>query len=77
MAERLLWAAPPEVVGYVVGDTNYDSNRPHRVCDAHGDRHLVTPRRYGPGNGTGHRAQAPGRLRSMARVESPFPAFPD
>src|SRR5919197_2515679 len=36
MAERLVRAAPPEVVGYVVGDANYDSNKLHRACDAHG-----------------------------------------
>jgi hypothetical protein len=75
MAGRLLKAAPPEVVGYVVGDANYDSNKLHRVCEAHGDRQLVTPRRYGPGKGTGHRKQTPGRLRSIALTEGPFPAF--
>ena len=77
MAERLLKAAPPEVVGYVVGDANYDSNTLHRAGDARGELQHITPRRYGPGNGTGHRKQAAGRLRSIARVESPFPAFAD
>ena len=77
MAGRLLKAAPSEVLGYVVGDANYDSNKLHRACDAHGDRQLVTPRRYGPGNGTGHRKQTPGRLRSIALTEGPFPAFAD
>jgi Transposase DDE domain len=75
MAERLLKAAGPEVVGYIAADANYDSNKLHRVCDAHGDRQLVTPRRYGPGKGTGHRKQAAGRLRSIALTEGPFPAF--
>jgi hypothetical protein len=75
MAERLLKAAPPAVVGYIVADANYDSNKLHRACDAHGDRQLVTPRRYGPGKGTGHRTQAAGRLRSIALTEGPFPAF--
>src|SRR5436305_2028377 len=41
MAERLVKAAPPEVVGYVVADANYDSNPLHRVCDARGDLQLV------------------------------------
>jgi len=77
MAERLLRAAPPAVCGYVLADSNYDSNRLHRVCDARGELQLLTRRRYGPGNGTGHRRQAPGRVRSMARVENPFPAFAD
>jgi hypothetical protein len=77
MAERLLKAAPPEVHGYVVADSNYDSNKLHAACDRRGGLQLLTRRRYGPGNGTGHRAQAAGRLRSMARVEGPFPAFAD
>lgn len=75
MARRLLRAAPPEVVGYVVGDANYDSNELHRACDAHGGRQLVTPRRGGAGRGTGHRRQSVGRVRSIDRTESPFPAF--
>lgn len=75
MAERLLKAAPPEVSGYVVADSNYDSNKLHAACDRRGELQLLTRRRYGPGNGTGHRQQAAGRLRSMARVENPFPAF--
>jgi len=75
MAERLVRAAPPEVLGYLSGDANYDSNPLHRVCEQRGDLQLVTPRRYGPGQGTGHRKQTAGRLRSIALTESPCPAF--
>jgi hypothetical protein len=75
MAERLVKAAPPEVVGYLLADANYDSNPLHRVCDDRGNLQLVTPRRYGPGKRTGHRKQTAGRLRSIALTESPFPAF--
>jgi hypothetical protein len=75
MARRLLKAAPPEVLGYLAADANYDSNKLHRACDERGDLQLVTPRRYGPGNGTGHRQQAAGRLRCIALTEGPFPAF--
>ena len=75
MAERLVKAAPPEVQGYLAADANYDSNALHQACDARGGLQLVTPRRYGPGKGTGHRPQAAGRLRSIALLEDPFPAF--
>ena len=75
MAERLVKAAPPEVVGYLSADGNYDSNPLHQVCDERGELQLVTPRRYGPGKGTGHRQQSAGRLRSIALTEGPFAAF--
>jgi hypothetical protein len=75
MAERLLKAAAPEVVGYVAADSNYDSNRLHQACDDRGDLQLVTPRRGGPGKGTGHRRQAAGRLRSLAMTQTPFLDF--
>jgi hypothetical protein len=75
MAERMLQAAPPEVVGYVLGDANYDSNKLHQVCDDRENLQLVTPRRYGPAKGTGHRKQTAGRLRSIALTENPFAAF--
>jgi len=75
MAKRLLRAAPPAVVGYVAADANYDSNDLHRICDERGELQLVTPRRYGPGKGTGHRQQTAGRLRCISLTESPFPAF--
>jgi hypothetical protein len=73
MAERLLKTAA--IQGYVVADGNYDSNRLHAVCDRRGNLQLVTPRRYGPGKGTGHRRQTPGRLRNIALVESPCRQF--
>jgi hypothetical protein len=75
MAERMLKAAPPEVHGYIVADANYDSNRLHAICDQRGSLQLVTPRRYGPKKGTGHRQQTVGRLRSIALTENPYPAF--
>jgi hypothetical protein len=73
MAKRMLRHA--EIVGYVVADANYDSNELHGTCDDRGNLQLVTPRRYGPGRGHGHRQQTPGRLRSKEILENPYPEF--
>lgn len=73
MAERLLKTA--SIQGYVIADANYDSNKLHAVCDRRDNLQLVTPRRYGPSMGIGHRRQTAGRLRSIALVESPCPEF--
>jgi hypothetical protein len=75
MAERLLRTTP--IQGYVVGDSNYDSNKLHQVCAARTQLQLVTRRRYGPDRGTGHRKQTAGRLRSIQLTENPYPAFAD
>jgi hypothetical protein len=73
MAKRLLRTAA--IQGYVVGDANYDSNYLHEICMARGNCQFVTPRRYGRGRKVGHRAQSPGRLRSIALLENPQPLF--
>jgi hypothetical protein len=73
MSRRMLKTA--SLQGYVVADSNYDSNKVHATCDERGSLQLLTPRRYGPGHGTGHRKQTAGRLRSISLVESPCPAF--
>lgn len=73
MGERMLRSA--QLQGYVVADANYDSNPLHRVCDERGNCQLLTPRRYGPGRGVGHRRQTAGRLRSIALLEEPFAQF--
>jgi Transposase DDE domain len=73
MAKRLLKTAA--IQGYVVGDANYDSNYLHEICAARGNCQFVTPRRYGRGRKVGHRAQSPGRLRSIALLENPRPLF--
>jgi hypothetical protein len=73
MGERMLKVAP--VQGYVLADSNYDSNKLHALCDQRGNLQLVSPRRYGKGKGLGHRRHAPGRLRSKELLEAPFRAF--
>lgn len=73
MAKRLLKTT--NIQGYIVADANYDSNDLHKICDARGNLQFVTPRRYGPDRKVGHRAQSPGRLRSIALLENPQPYF--
>ena len=73
MAERMLKTV--DITGYITADANYDSNKIHKICDARGNRQFVSPRRYGPGRGVGHRAQSPGRLRSIALLENPESNF--
>lgn len=73
MAARILKTAP--IHGYVVADSNYDSNPLHAICDQREALQLITRRRYGPGRGTGHKKQSAGRLRSIERTENPYPAF--
>jgi hypothetical protein len=73
MATRILKSA--SIQGYITADANYDSNQLHQICDARGNCQFLTPRRYGPGKKVGHRAQSPGRLRSIALLENPDPVF--
>jgi Transposase DDE domain len=73
IAARMLKAV--KLQGYVVADANYDSNQLHAICDALGERQFVTPRRYGPGRGFGHKKQTAGRLRCVQMMENPSPRF--
>jgi DDE family transposase len=73
MGERMLRNA--DVQGYLLADSNYDSNVLHDVCGSRGNLQLVAPPRYGFGRGRGHRPQSPGRLRSIALFENPTPTF--
>jgi len=75
MAKRLLKTT--HLDGYVVGDGNYDSNDIHKICDLRSNCQFISPRRYGKGRKVGHRAQSPGRLRSIAIVENPQSPFGD
>jgi Transposase DDE domain len=75
MAARLLRTA--SIQGYLVADSNYDSNPLHALCDRLGDLQLIARRRNGAGTKLGHHRHSAGRLRSVARTENPFPAFAD
>jgi len=73
MARRLLRQAA--VQGYVLADSNYDSNELHDVCLHRGGVQLLAPPRYGFGRTRGHRRQSPGRLRSIELLENPQSHF--
>lgn len=73
MARRLLRDA--DIQGYVVGDSNYDSNPLHAVCDRRNGLYLLARRRKGRGHGLGRHKRSAGRLHSVQLLENPFPAF--
>lgn len=73
MAGRLLSAA--DIQGYVLADSNFDSNKLHERCATRGNLQLLTPRRYGPSRGHGHRRQTASRLRCKALLEDPDARF--
>lgn len=59
--------------GYLLADSNYDSDELHDTAVAHGHQ-LIAPRRR-PGTGLGHRRHSPHRLRAIHLLEqapSPF-----
>jgi hypothetical protein len=56
--------------GYLLGDSLYDSNPLHLAAAARGDQ-LVAPRKR-PNPELGHRTHAPGRLRAIELLQTPF-----
>ena len=60
--------------GYLLGDGLYDSNPLHAACDERGLQ-LVAPRKQ-PGSGLAHCRHEPGRLRSIALLETPAAGDP-
>jgi hypothetical protein len=73
MARRML--RDTKVQGYVLADSNYDSNPLHELCGQRGELQLVAPPRYGFCRGRGHRRQSAGRLRSIAMLSNPQSSF--
>ena len=73
MAGRML--KQTKIQGYLVADSNYDSNKLHQTCDDRGNLQLIAARRYGSGCGYGHRKQTDGRLRSVEILEHHTPDF--
>lgn len=68
MAKELIADLPGE--GYMLGDSQFDSNTLYSVAAAAGYQ-LVAPRQK-PGTNLGHRRHSPHRLRSMELLEKPF-----
>lgn len=73
MARRLVRTTA--IQGYLLADSNYDSNPLHDVCAQRGELQLVTPPRGGFGLTQRRQQQTPGRLRSIELLEHPQPAF--
>jgi hypothetical protein len=73
MAVRLVRTAP--IQGYLVGDSNFDSNPLHEACGKRDQLQLVTRRRNAGKRGIGHHKQTTGRLRSIHLLENPYPQF--
>lgn len=73
MARRLLRDAALQ--GYVLADSNYDSNELHELCVRRGNLQMVVPPRYGLGRSRGHRRQSAGRLRSIELLANPQSSF--
>jgi hypothetical protein len=73
MGERMLRTAL--VQGYVLADSNYDSNKLHTVCFNRGNTQLMAPPRYGYHRGRGHRRQSLARLRAIELLENPQSNF--
>jgi hypothetical protein len=53
--------------GYLLGDSLYDTNPLHSLCESHGFQ-LLSPRKR-PGTQLGHQAHAPSRCRSIELLE--------
>ncbi len=66
-----------DIQGYVLGDSNYDSNPLHAVCDRREGLYRIARRRKGAGHGLGRHRHNVGRLHSVALTENPFPDFAD
>jgi hypothetical protein len=73
MARRLVREA--RIQGYLLGDSNYDSNPLHEVCSSMPELQLVTRPRGGYGLTKRRRAQSAGRRRSIELLEHPQPEF--
>jgi hypothetical protein len=68
MAQRMIPEVPQG--GYLLGDSQYDTNPLHQVAREHGHQ-LVAPQQR-PSEKLGHHRHDPGRLRSLALLKTDF-----
>lgn len=73
VARRLVREA--QIQGYLVADSNYDSNPLHEVCSQVGELQLLVRPRGGLGLKKRRRVQSAGRRRAIELLEHPFPEF--
>jgi hypothetical protein len=72
VAVRLIERLPAETTGYLLGDSNYDSNPLHSVATAH-ELQLVAPPQK-KNRGLGHRRHEPSRLHALRMLDRKFGA---
>ena len=72
IGRRLLRALPSP--GYLLADSNYDSNRLFALARER-QVQMVVPRRYGATMGLGHRRHDPARLRCLDLLENTVSPF--
>lgn len=73
MARRMLRTA--EIQGYLLADSNYDSNPLHEVCAVRGELQLLTAPRGGYGLTKRRKRQSAGRRHCLELLENPQPQF--
>jgi hypothetical protein len=70
VAVRLIERLSPEVTGYLLGDSNFDSNALHRVASAHQLQLVAPPQKKN--RGLGHRRHEPSRLHALRMLQRKF-----
>ena len=68
VAVRLIERLPAEMTGYLLGDSNFDSNALHGVASAHQLQLVAPPQKKN--RGLGHRRHEPSRLHALRMLRS-------
>lgn len=70
VAVRLIEQLPDEVTGYLLGDSNFDSNTLHGDASAHQLQLVAPPQKKN--RGLGHRRHEPSRLHALRMLQRKF-----